>query len=132
MRASHPLILGSFGVGSYGPTLHLELQGRDGVAWLKDMFLSMRDSRNPELITSRPEVSFQGQLVLELVHATAVQGKQLFRIADGEWFRWVCTAEEWLTNAMLLDPFLEGRAGHQYMTREGIDDALVEVSFGEA
>jgi hypothetical protein len=33
--------------------------------------------------------------------------------------------------AEMLHPFIDGKTGHQYLTREGIDDALVEVSYGE-
>lgn len=49
---------------------------------------------------------------------------------DGH-FDWACTKDKWLVNAGLLEPFRRGTTGHQYLTDEGTDDALVEVSFGE-
>lgn len=51
--------------------------------------------------------------------------------ATGKGFRWCASSEGWAYEAGLLDPFVEGRSGHQYLTREGVDAALVEVSFLE-
>jgi hypothetical protein len=131
MTAPHAKIRGTLGLGAYGPTLRLELHGRDAVAWLRDRFLLMRNTVTPEILTDRPEVSIRDQVTLELVLAGAKQEKRLVRVHEEKRLRWMCTADEWLTNALLLDPFLRGRSGHQYLTNEGIDDVLVEVSFGE-
>ncbi len=45
-------------------------------------------------------------------------------------FVWSCTSDEWTTMSLLLEPFLKG-SGHQYLTDEVADDALIEVSYGE-
>lgn len=37
----------------------------------------------------------------------------------------------WSRNAGLLEPFVAGKTGHQYLTSEASDAALIEVSHGE-
>jgi hypothetical protein len=41
------------------------------------------------------------------------------------------SSDGWTTCAALMEPFMDGSAGHHYLTTEGIDDALLELSFGE-
>jgi hypothetical protein len=54
------------------------------------------------------------------------------RIRDGTRIHWTASADEWVTMTYLLDPFLDGATGHHYLTNEGFDDVLVEVSYGES
>jgi hypothetical protein len=46
-------------------------------------------------------------------------------------FVWFCTQEEWEWNACLIDSFVKGGAGHQYLTSRVADDAEIEISYGE-
>ena len=45
-------------------------------------------------------------------------------------FIWQCTNYEWET-AELLEPFLQGQSGHQYLTTDDAGDTILAVSFGK-
>jgi hypothetical protein len=45
-------------------------------------------------------------------------------------FTWSCTADEWHTVSLMVEPLLH-QSGHQYLTSEIEDDAVIEVSYGE-
>jgi hypothetical protein len=68
---------------------------------------------------------------LQLVRVARRHGAELSKNRRKNAFLWQCDDDEWQTNAELLDPFVAGRTGHQYLTRAGVDDAVVEISFGE-
>ncbi len=52
------------------------------------------------------------------------------RAAEPE-FYWVRSSSGWMECVDLMDGLIRGGTGHQYLTKEGIDDALVEVSLLE-
>jgi hypothetical protein len=127
------LITGGFDErGAYGPTIVLQLASLAGVAWLRQLFLDVAEGMR------RPELSEQAEVQLINIHglrlgiATPDTERELAKVGDGAAFVWDCSSERWRTHSALLDPFLEGRSGHQYLTSEGVDDALLEVSFGES
>jgi hypothetical protein len=130
MTTGTPLVSGEFNIGAFGPTLRLVILDLEGVAWLRSVFISMREARSPYVLTDRSEVSIPN-ISLVLQRAVSRPTQNLIRQAHGDRFIWVCTDEEWETNALMLDPFIAGRSGHQYLTSERRDDALVELSFGE-
>ncbi|MDE3095458.1 MAG: hypothetical protein KGK07_05570 [Chloroflexota bacterium] len=67
---------------------------------------------------------------LELQLAPRRELKQFVQIAERA-FIWRCTSDAWLNLVDLLEPFVNDRRGHQYLTSEVDDDALVEVSLHE-
>jgi hypothetical protein len=50
---------------------------------------------------------------------------------DDASFLWRQDTLRWAHASMLIEPLLKGRPGHQYLTNEGIDAALIEFSHGE-
>jgi len=51
---------------------------------------------------------------------------------EGPSFSWCNTREDWLDCVEKVDALMEGNSpGHQYLTNEGIDDALVELCYQE-
>ncbi len=46
-------------------------------------------------------------------------------------FVWSATADGWLYLADLIQPLVDGGAGHQYLTDDKDDVALIELSSGE-
>jgi hypothetical protein len=128
------LIIGDYAEGPYGAIILLELMSVEAVRWLHDVFLGMVNARGPISLGSQPEVSFRRLAELELRLDEGGPAKHLQRI-DGTprpRFVWTCSATEWETNALFLDPFMNGSAGHQYLTDGASDDAIVEVSHGES
>ncbi len=50
---------------------------------------------------------------------------------DAGAFVWRCTDYEWETAGLLLEPFLEGRPGHQHLTNQYSPYPDLMVSYGE-
>jgi hypothetical protein len=118
--------------GAYGPTIFMRLHSEGAVNWLKSVLLDVAHHRRGVDLVAAQGVSLQGVEYFELSAADRPQRKRLSRVGEQPRFIWVRTPEEWRALALMLDPFLEGSSGHQYLSEEGIDDALVEVSFDEA
>jgi len=131
------------------PTIFVQLPDRRAVEVLKALFLGLAVSERPIALSEQPGTELKGMTSLDLVLAKEPAGspalqrildlfrftedprKHLLRVDDSPKYRWTCTAEEWRASAELLEPFLEDRSGHQYLTDEGVDDALIEVSYHE-
>ncbi len=126
-----PLIRGEFGAGAYGPTIRLLVRSPVGVVWLREVFLSLANAQigTTRNLESLPEVSMPSVGRLELVVASRTPRPRL--TAEEYGFTWIADNQDWLSAALLLDPFSSGQAGHQYFTDESVDAALIEVSFGE-
>lgn len=130
----HLLSAGFDPQGAYGPIIVMQLASEVAVGWLRQLILDVAAGLKEPELSELPEVrlvNFDG-LHLTLARPDSDSARELIRLDDGSAFLWSCSQERWRTNAALLDPFLAGRKGHQYMTSETIDDALVEVSFGES
>lgn len=127
-----PLIEGDFYDGAFGPSILLVLTSDESIAWLRSLFQDI--ARAPIgtalSLVNQPRVRIGAALnELLLVRVARQPEKHLVREADDS-FVWSCTSNEWETNGLMLEPFLE-QPGHQYLTSEGHDDALIEVSFSE-
>ncbi len=126
------LLSGGFDpAGAYGPTIVMQLTSESAAVWLRDLFLEIAEGRPPMQLAAQPGVLLRDVGGVELSLETAHIGHELAKIAEGPGFAWRCSSERWRWNAGLLEPFVAGQAGHQYLTSEQTDDALVEVSFGE-
>ena len=128
------LIIGDYAEGPYGAIILLELMSVEAVQWLHRVFLGMKNARGPVSLGSQPGVSFRRLSELELRLDQSGPAKHLQRMDRTlrPRFVWTCSASEWETNALFLDPFLNGSSGHQYLTDGASDDAIVEVSHGES
>src|SRR5258708_7264264 len=126
------LVEGEYGEGAFGPTILLVLQGVQGVAYLRAIFDRLADS--PEgttvCLNEDPGLSMGAALwALDLQIVPSPPRRHLFRDEEGG-FTWVGTSDEWQTTSLMIEPLLH-QHGHQYLTSEVEDDALVEVSHGE-
>jgi hypothetical protein len=124
------MIVWDFYPGAFGPSILAELPDQDAVAHLQDIFVQVATTGMPLDLNKDPRMRLKNIASLELARGPLLVRKTLSK-TDNARFVWTCTAEQWHRHAGLLDPFLKDRVGHQYLTEEGIDDALVEVSFGE-
>ena len=126
-----PYIRGEFGPGSMGPTIFMVLSSQSAAQWLRGLFLSMIGSGALVDLATCNEVELFNMEALQLVRVARRHGAQLSKHRRRNAFLWQCDDDEWQTNAELLDPFVAARTGHQYLTQTGVDDAVVEISFGE-
>jgi hypothetical protein len=129
------LIIGEFGAGAFGPTILLKLLSERSVDWLRCVFRRLADESHATLdLATASEVRIEGVRSLLLMHTNESGDAELRRAPSARTerdFVWEADSAGWLDAAGLMDPFLAGSTGHQYLTREGIDAALIEISFGE-
>jgi len=112
------------------PTLLLRLMHAESATWLSSIFLAMPDRIEFDL-TADSAVDLLSPVSLRLACSGKRSWKKLAATDREGQFVWIATPDDWETYAALLEPFIEGRYGHQYFTSEVNDDLLVEVSFGE-
>jgi hypothetical protein len=121
--------------GAFGPLIYVIIKSDTGAKFMNQLFLDLasRPIGSAFDITKVTGVEIADLPQLNLRRTVEPRDKHLeVGAAEPNSFEWTCTREEWIQNAGLMEPFLEGKAGHQYMTSDVIDDALVEISFGEA
>jgi hypothetical protein len=130
------LVVGDYYLGAFGPAILLTLREPDGPQWLHDLFIQL--ARNGRVIdlASEPMVRLQNigalQMSLDRRLGPYVALNRLSKEEQPARFAWIASSSGWMLQAALLEPFIAGHSGHQYLTREGADDALIEVSFGES
>jgi hypothetical protein len=126
-----PIVVGGLGQGAYSPmTLLLQCNSIEGVRWLRSAFLTIARAEDPGDLAQSPGVTLKGVASLKLRVVKEAPRNHLL-VLKGNALLWTASAEEWKEMTYLLDPFLVGETGHQYLTTDGVDDVLVEVSCGE-
>jgi hypothetical protein len=130
--ADNPMIVGGLAPGAYSPTtLSLQCNSVEGVRRLRSAFLTIATGEDPGDLAQSPVIALEGVSSLRLVRVLESPRNHI-RIEDGTRLQWTASADEWVTMTYLLEPFLDGATGHQYLTSELTDDVLVEVSHGES
>lgn len=127
-------IRGDFYAGAYGPTIILVLASVDACEYLHAVLLSLATEETASFVLTddrRVRIQNIGSLKLSRVPDSAEVVLRRSNASHPPSFDWAASASAWELSAGLLEPFCAGEAGHQYLTREHIDDALIEVSFGE-
>jgi hypothetical protein len=135
-NADKILIVGGYSEkGAYGPTILLQLESPAAATWLRDIFVEVSKASLTVDLVADPRVRLSGvkQLLLEADPGVGslVQLRRTQRAPNAVSFRWIGTSTGWGYQADLMEPLTKGRAGHQYLTTEERDDALIEVSLGE-
>lgn len=122
--------------GAYGPTVRIDARSLGQLVAIRRLFGRLASG---DIL----EENFCGALNcrLDSMHSLLVRRavrrpfKELvvdYRGRDGPAFTWSNTNGGWLECAEKVDALVDCESpGHQYLTREGIDDALVELAFRE-
>ena len=123
-------------LGAYGPTIRIDAQRWEDLAAVSRLF---RRPASGE--TSEEDVGVALGCRLDSLHslvAVREEGRKKKDltlhevVADLPAFRWSQSGDDWLDHAERVDVMLDSDSpGHQYLTREGVDDALVVVCFLE-
>jgi hypothetical protein len=126
------LVTGDYGEGAYGPTILLVATETGGIEQIQGIFerLANRPAESVLRMGDESGVGFLPELRALNLRVVASTTRPRLRRRPSEGFEWSCTASEWRTLSALIEP-LRTRSGHQYLTSEVEDDALVEVSRGE-
>jgi hypothetical protein len=132
-RQRRCLVDGDYYQGAYGPSIILILTSPQAVRWLDDVFLRLEQSSVPFELSADPAVNITNVATLSLVPRPDGEESELRLVGAGvpASFVWYLTPSGCREVRMLIEPFLADKHGHQYLTREYVDDALVELSYGE-
>lgn len=122
--------------GAYGPTLRVETHVPEELLSVADLFEALASGTLAEADFSRllaDEVGGVSSLLMSCVPES--QEKQLFVGAagpQGASVRWRGTPAYWRECLEKARALAAGqKPGHQYLTAEGVDDALVELCYQE-
>lgn len=126
------LVGGFVEAGAYGPTILLQLQSLDAVQRLARAFRDTAQGSRSLEIAGEAGVRLDEIPRLELGLDDGIAGTRVTRNKDRPGFHWRGSPEGWRTRAQMLEPFLDGLAGHQYVEAVGPHDVLVEISYGES
>ena len=128
-----PLLTGEFYAGGYGPTILLIMRSPVAGVWLQRVFRELARGGATHTLTDDPEVRIANLQALEMVRR--LDGPRIalgYRDGGGDRsFRWSATGEGWLYLADLIQSLCDGGTGHQYLTEDKDDVALIELSSGE-
>lgn len=135
VSGSQRLIHGDYDEGAFGPTILLKLDSAEAAEWLHGVLVRMRDAVDTAFdLAAAPEVHIRGVRKLLLRRIAAPRDVALVGptdVTNDADFDWALDAAGWRIAAGLVEAFVSGRAGHQYLTQEGVDAALIEASYGE-
>jgi len=122
--------------GAYGPTLRIDTKSMDELIKVKEL-LSRMALTDKEVDISRSDLfTLTGleSLIMKRVPPASKQEKDLQRSdPDSLAFEWAMSSEGWERCVGLVEGLIKHNApAHQYLTREGFDDALIELAFLES
>jgi hypothetical protein len=124
--------------GAYGPTIRIDAQSMEDLLGIKNIFLQLAGSSSQAIDLAEKEgVKTTGlnQFILRWVPDKPEVKKKLVLLSNTNTdiaFEWAMSAKNWKRIAGLIDGLIESNApGHQYLTEEGVDDAVVELAFKE-
>jgi hypothetical protein len=129
-------LLLAYYVGAYGPTIRIDSQSLEDLAAVGQLFRRLASGAVQEADFGQGlgcRLDSIAALMVRSVKTRLSKALELRYYTSGQpVFAWSNTVEEWLEQAERVDVLAVADApGHQYLTREGVDDALVEVCFRE-
>lgn len=127
-RRGEILLVGEYGNGAYGPTIMLQLVSEESVVWLRSLFFRLIQAAISIELAEEPCVDLYQ--IRRLSMRCGSPDRHLVR-SGTDAFDWIGDSAYWEDCAALMEPFISGQSGHQYLTSEAVDDALVQVSYRE-
>jgi hypothetical protein len=122
--------------GAYGPTLRIGAQNTADLIALKEIFGSLSTGRIQDFDLARGGLcQLDNVSSLLLAAAPSPSAKSLIHVgvgAGGADFEWRGSVEEWADRTSKTEALIRlAKPSHQYLSLEGVDDALIELSFLE-
>lgn len=125
---------GGFGAWEGRRAIVLIPQSVEAVGWLSRLFTGLAEGEGGESVRldAQPEVELDDVDLLELRVSDFHPAMAVSAEEEGR-FVWVCNRDDWATVSSLLEAFLVGRSGHQYLHHSfgATDEADVVLTFGE-
>jgi hypothetical protein len=129
-------ILVDFYEGAYGPTIRIDTRTREDLLTLGELFGNLASDVAKEFELARSTLFRLDSIASLSLRSVAKQPPMALEIdyitPGGASFRWSNNCDEWRDCKAKVETLLASALPcHQYLTTEGIDDALVELSFLE-
>lgn len=132
-------ILIDYYVGAYGPTIRIDVVTENNLHKIRNLFVNFVKSPNYEIDLIKIEnIKAIGikSLLLKSIPANQKKEKKLQLVRNTEndpQFLWQMSSNNWENAVCLIQALLDdiNHPGHQYLTREEIDDAVIEFCFLE-
>lgn len=127
----------SYYVGAYGPTIFVRVNSHHALMVMRRLFLDLSHGTLQEVrLQDIKGIVLEGFKGITLKLVTAEERKTLKVIEKSEgasYFQWARDTSGWLEGCVyMIDVIVNDKGpGHQYLTEEGIDDALIELSYQE-
>jgi hypothetical protein len=138
LEANEDRVVVDYYAGAYGPTIRVAINSLEHLKSIRDLFASLAAGQLKSVKLSdviAAKVSGMKSLHLERIFEERVLSKSLAVVghqAEGPEFVWSQSALGWIECAELINSIVKNnRPGHQYLTIESVDDALVEISYRE-
>lgn len=124
--------------GAYGPTIRIDVQDVPSLMKIKELFLELATSAKKKTnLAELPWIKASGLRQLVLTQAPDREGRvKSLALRKGKdesiAFDWSLSSSGWKRCAALIDGLIRlNSPAHQYLTEEGIDDAIIEIAFME-
>ena len=129
-------LLLAYYVGAYGPTIRIDAQSLEDLVAVGQLFRRLAAGAVEEADFGGAlgcRLDSIGSLIVRSVESRPSKALDLLYYSAGQpVFGWSNTREEWLEQTEKVDVLAANDyPGHQYLTQEGVDDALVELCFRE-
>jgi hypothetical protein len=135
-----PVFLAAYD-GAYGPTVRVDVLDHNGLARIINVFRGLASTAEASTesldLVREPWVTTEtlGALVLRCESRQRMPQRTLRKQPGSTGlpcYTWTLDRDGWEHAASLLQGLLDhGGPAHQYLTHEGIDDAIVEVAYRE-
>lgn len=121
--------------GAYGPTIRIDTKSMGELIRVKEILSRLVLTDREVDISTIDSFTLRGfeSLILKRVPLESMSDKNLERTQHGNIvFEWAMTSKGWERCVGLIEGLMTHNApAHQYLTREGLDDALIELAFLE-
>lgn len=123
--------------GAYGPTIRIDVQSVDALTKIRDFIHQLAESTISSIdLTEEEGVKATGfsRIILAVSddHKTEEKLLLLKNGSEGIIINWAMFPASWGRVHGLVNGLFEcGYSAHQYLTKEGVDDAIVELAFME-
>jgi hypothetical protein len=129
-------LLLAYYVGAYGPTIRIDSQSMEDLVAVGQLFRRLASGAVQEADFGQAlgcRLDSIGSLIVRSVESRSSKALALQYYTAGQpVFGWSNSGDEWLEQAEKVDALAAADSpGHQYLTREGVDDAVVELCFRE-
>jgi hypothetical protein len=130
-------IVVSYYMGTYGPTILINVTSNANLLIMRGLFWDLSRGKIQEVsLQDVDAIAMDGLNGITLKLVSREKRKVLKRLENRDGipsFEWARGQDAWMERGVcLIDGIIDSkRPGHQYLTQEGTDDAVIELSYKE-